>query len=308
MPDHHTLAPGDSVGFVGLGNMGEPMVRRLLGGGFRVRGYDVVPEHGADLEGVDGYVRAADIPELVEGAEAVVLMLPNSAVVDQVLVGDGLLDTMAAAGRGAVLVDMGSSMPRETVRMHAVAAEKGVELVDAPVSGGVPAAREGTLSVMVGGSRALFERVEPALSLIGSHVGLVGDIGAGHALKAINNLLSASTLVASAEAMTIGKAFGLGPETMMDVINESSGRSWSTMTKWPRYIIPGNFDSGFAMELLLKDIRIAAGLAEDLGVAAPHADLTVELYRRAVEELAPGADHTDIHRWVEQRAEASDAS
>ncbi|GGL32502.1 NAD(P)-dependent oxidoreductase [Phycicoccus endophyticus] len=302
MADAHRLAPGDVVGFVGLGNMGEPMVRRLLGGGFRVDGYDVDAAHGAGLADLEGFRRAESLEALARDAAAVVLMLPNSAVVEQVLLAGGLLEAMASAGHDAVLVDMGSSQPRETVRMHAAAAERGVPLVDAPVSGGVPAAREGTLAVMVGGSEELFERVRPALELIGSHVGLVGGIGAGHALKAINNLLSASTLVASAEAMTIGKAFGLTPETMMDVINESSGRSWSTLTKWPRYIIPGNYDSGFAMALLLKDIRIAAGLAEDLGVAAPHADLTVELYRRALEELPPDADHTDIHRWVEQRA------
>lgn len=294
------MATGDVIGLVGLGNMGEPMAHRLLGAGFRVAGYDRDVDRGADLAGSEGYERLASLKELVRETAAVILMLPNSAVVEHVLIGDGLLDAIEASGVGAIVIDMGSSMPQETLRMAREASRRGIKFLDAPVSGGVPAAREGTLAVMVGGSQELFEAVEPALAAIGSPV-RVGGIGTGHALKAINNLLSASSLVASAEAMTIGRAFGLDPEVMMTVINNSSGRSWSTMTKWPRYIIPGNYASGFAMELLLKDIRIAASLAEELGVPAPHAELTVELYRRALEELPPGADHTEIHRWVEKQ-------
>jgi 3-hydroxyisobutyrate dehydrogenase len=183
------------------------------------------------------------------------------------------------------------------------ASQRGVEFIDAPVSGGVPGARDGSLSVMTGGPEELHDVAHPALELIGSHVVHAGAIGAGHALKAINNLLSGSTLIASAEAMVIGQRFGLDPTIMMDVINGSSGRSWSTLTKWPRYVIPRTFDSGFALSLLLKDIRIATALADEVGVSAQHAQTTESLYQRAAEELSDDADHTDIHRWVEQLSE-----
>jgi 3-hydroxyisobutyrate dehydrogenase len=296
------LAPRDVIGFVGLGNMGAPMVARLLGAGFAVRGYDASPDAGREIT-TDGaqaaYTRVDSLADVAAGARAVILMLPNSTIVEQVLVTDGLLEAMQA---GAVLIDMGSSRPEETQRMAKEAERRGVRFVDAPVSGGVPAARDGSLTIMAGGPQELVEECRPALEPIGTKVVHCGPVGAGHAMKAINNLLSASTLLASSEALLIGSKFGLDETVMMDAINGSSGRSWSTMAKWPRNIIPRTFNSGFLMGLMVKDTRIALDLAESTGVAASHSRATLEMWEKALEELPEGADHTDIFRWVEQRS------
>jgi 3-hydroxyisobutyrate dehydrogenase len=294
------LAPGDVIGFVGLGNMGVPMVLRLAGAGFLVQGFDSGEGAGVALDGVDGYSRAATLSEMAAGAKAVILMLPNSAIVAQVLLDDGLLDVM---GEGSTLIDMGSSQPAETQRMAKEAESRKVRFIDAPVSGGVPAAKDGSLTVMVGGPREWADACWPALEQIGKQVVYAGQIGAGHALKALNNLLSASHLLASSEALVIGTSFGLDPQVMMDAINESSGRSWSTLTKWPRYILPRTFTSGFLLRLLVKDTRIAVELAHSSGVSAPHAEATLALWQAAAEEMPADADHTDIHRWVERHSE-----
>jgi 3-hydroxyisobutyrate dehydrogenase len=297
--------PGDAIGFIGLGNMGVPMVNRLLEGGFVVHGYDVNADQGAALDGRDGYVRTGSVQELVEGTRAVILMVPNSMVVEKVLIDGGLLDAVRDHAPESIVVDMSSSKPTETVRMAQEAEQRSVSFIDAPVSGGVPGAREGSLTIMVGGPEELDDVVRPALERIGSKIVHAGGIGAGHALKSINNLLSASTLIASSEALVIGQKFGLDPSVMADAINGSSGRSWSTMTKWPKYVIPRTFNSGFIMSLLLKDIRIATELADELGVPAPHARLTESIYQSAVDWM-PDADHTDMHRWVEHESGVED--
>lgn len=293
------LGPGDVLGFVGLGNMGAPMVRRLLAAGYHVRGYDAGAGAGVSLEGEDGYVRVESLADAAMQARAVILMLPNSAIVGQVLISDGLLDAM---GEGSILIDMGSSQPEETQKMAKMAEQRAIRLIDAPVSGGVPAAKDGSLTVMAGGPPAWVDECWPVLEQIGRHVVHAGPVGAGHALKALNNLLSASHLLASSEALVIGTKFGLDPQVMMDAINGSSGRSWSTMTKWPRYIVPRTFSSGFLLSLLVKDTRIAVGLSHSTGVSAAHSEATLALWERAMKELPENADHTDIHRWVEQHS------
>lgn len=293
------LGAGDVIGFVGLGNMGTPMVLRLLGAGYHVQGYDAGAGAGPSLEGEEGYVRVGSLPETARQAKAVILMLPNSAIVAQVLISDGLLDAM---GEGSIVIDMGSSQPEETQRMAEKAEKRAIRLIDAPVSGGVPAARDGSLTVMAGGPPEWVDECRAVLEQIGEHVVHAGPVGAGHALKALNNLLSASHLLASSEALVIGTKFGLDPQVMMDAINGSSGRSWSTMTKWPRYILPRTFSSGFLMSLLVKDTRIAVALSHWTGVSAAHAEATLALWEQAMKELPENADHTDIHRWVEQNS------
>lgn len=302
-PQGLPLAAGDVIGFVGLGNMGVPMVLRLAGAGYRVQGFDSGEAAGVALDATDGYSRAATLSQVAAGAKAVILMLPNSTIVAQVLLDGGLLDSM---GEGSTLIDMGSSQPAETQRMAKEAERRRVRMIDAPVSGGVPAAKDGSLTVMVGGPQAWADDCWSALEEIGKHVVYAGPVGAGHALKALNNLLSASHLLASSEALVIGTRFGLDPKVMMDAINGSSGRSWSTLTKWPRYVLPRNFTSGFLMSLLVKDTRIAVELAQASGVSAPHAEATLALWQAAAEELPPDADHTDIHRWVEKHSVSRD--
>ncbi|MDT7586629.1 MAG: 3-hydroxyisobutyrate dehydrogenase [Pseudonocardiales bacterium] len=284
------------VGFVGLGRMGDPMVRRVAAGGVAVRGYDAAA--GA-TEGLAGVVTTVDsAAAAAAGAPVVILMLPDSDVVEKVVDG-GLLD---ALGDGALLVDMSSSEPLRTRALARRVAERGVTLVDAPVSGGVSGARAGTLTIMVGGPADAAATLTPLLSLMG-RVRHVGDVGAGHALKALNNLMSAAHLLASSEAILAGERFGLDPAVMLDAVNGSSGRSGSTENKWPNYVLPETYDSGFTAGLMVKDIRIALGLAEATGAPSQLAARTVELWGRAVEQLGPGADHTEIVRWLRRAGE-----
>jgi 3-hydroxyisobutyrate dehydrogenase len=172
--------------------------------------------------------------------------------------------------------------------------------VDAPVSGGVKRAIEGTLAIMVGGSGAVIDRVAPVLSAMGKSIFRTGPLGSGHAAKALNNYVSAAGLVAAIEALATASKFGLDPEVLVDVLNASSGRNNSTENKLKQYVIPGKFTSGFSLALMAKDIRIADGLARDVGVAAPLADHVSELWNAAEKELGVSADHTAIGRYLEK--------
>lgn len=284
--------PDVSVGFIGLGKMGEPMVRRLAAGGVRVLGHDAMAGRAGELADV---LTPVDSPaDAARGVTAVILMLPDSNVVEKVVLDGGLAGALDSA---TLLVDMSSSEPTRTRVLASRLAEDGLTLVDAPVSGGVSGARAGTLTIMAGGSDDSIGRLQPMLSLMG-RVRHVGGVGCGHALKSLNNLLSAAHLLASSEAIVAGERFGLDPGVMLEAINGSSGRSGSTENKWPNHVLPGSYDSGFTAGLLLKDIRIALELANATGAPAAHAARTVELWDRAVRRLGPDADHTEIARWL----------
>lgn len=280
------------VAFIGLGRMGAPMALRLVGAGHRVRGHDLVARE------LDGVLAAASAADAAAGADAVVLMLPTSADVHWVAVEDGVLEAMDAR---ATLIDMSSSDPMATRELAEAAGARGIDLVDAPVSGGVPRAIDGTLTIMTGGREAAVERVRPLLEAMGSRVLHVGEPGAGHALKALNNLLSAAHLLASCEAVAIGRRFGLDPKLMVEAINTSSGASVSTTVKLPNYILPETFDSGFGLGLMVKDVGIAVALGEELGIPGALAERTLELWREAAAALGADADHTEIARWVDAR-------
>lgn len=291
------IAPGDTLGFVGLGRMGQQMSALLRDAGYDVRGYDIDDSARQAFADAGGKV-ADDLAGVGAGARAVLLMLPTSAIVSSVLVEHDLLGALEP---GTLVVDMGSSQPETTRELAAVAEQRGLRLVDAPVSGGVKGAREGALTIMAGGHEEWVAEIAAPLGVMGKKAVHVGPVGAGHALKALNNLLSASHLVASSEAIAIGAKFGLDPAAMVDAINGSSGKNWSTEMKFPTYVLPGTFNSGFALSLLVKDTRIAVELARSTGVPAEHAEATLALWERAMEELPADADHTEIFRWVEKR-------
>jgi 3-hydroxyisobutyrate dehydrogenase len=287
------------VGFVGLGHMGAPMSRRLLASGFEVVGFDVSGT-ATRCVAVDGVQVAGDLAEVARRCTAVVVMLPHSDVVEEVLLDGELLATMAA---GSMVIDMGSSAPRRTQYLAQRAYEYGHTLVDAPVSGGVAAAETGTLTAMLGGDPTAVERARRIVEVLASRVFHAGEVGAGHAVKALNNLMSATHLMVTSEALIAARAFGLDPRLALDVINESSGRSGSTQNKWPNFILPGTFDSGFSLRLMLKDMRTALDLVHSAGASAPLSESSVALWARAAEELPPAADHTEIARWIDSRTE-----
>jgi 3-hydroxyisobutyrate dehydrogenase len=282
--------------------MGLPMAARLVAAGYVVRGFDSDEGARSRFTSKTGIESMASAVDAVLGATAVILMLPGSPAVEDVLLVDGLLDTAATAG--ALVVDMSSSEPTVTRVLAEEASRRGVTLIDAPVSGGVRGALEGTLTVMVGGRSADLDACRPLLEVLGQSVQHVGETGAGHALKALNNLLSATSLLASSEALLTGRRFGIDPEVMLAAINGSTGRSYSTEYKWPTFVLPETFSSGFSLQLMVKDMRIAAGLA-----AATESPLTLgrsalELWEQAQEALPADADHTEIARWLDTLVDA----
>jgi 3-hydroxyisobutyrate dehydrogenase len=285
-----------TIGFVGLGHMGLPMACRLAEAGYPVRGYDTAPTALAGFEEQSGAVAAASLAAATAGARAVVLMLPSSPVVREVLLAEGLLAEVEA---GSLIIDMGSSEPTQTRELAETAARSGVQLVDAPVSGGVAGARAGTLTVMVGGTDEQFAACLPLLQVLGGKVLRAGPVGAGHALKALNNLLSATTLLISCEALRVGRRFGLDPELMLEAINVSTGRSWSTEHKLPNFVVPGTFGDGFRLQLMVKDLRTAVALAEATATPIPLGEAAAALWERAAGALPEDADHTEIARWME---------
>lgn len=294
-------APQQTVAFIGLGNMGTPMAGRLVDAGYAVRGFDLAEAARERLTTAGGTAMTSAI-EAVDGADVVILMLPNSDIVEAALTGDG--GVLATLAPGTLVVDMSSSEPLRTRALADVVAAGGARLIDAPVSGGVIGAVNGALAIMVGGAASDFSEVEPVLQVLGKPTH-VGEIGAGHALKAINNLMSAAHLWVSSEAMLTGIAFGLDPEVMLEVINVSSGRSGSTQLKWPKFIVPETYDSGFGMALMLKDAKIATGLAENLGIPHSLSDATVEHWSTANADLGPGADHTEAAKWLRMQLPAT---
>lgn len=288
------IAPGEVIGFVGLGQMGTPMSARLVRAGYAVQGYDVSADRCAALEAAGGRPVGA-AADVTVGATAVILMLPNSDIVSEVLLQHGLLTAMSA---GSLVIDMSSSEPDVTRQLAARTAEAGAALVDAPVSGGVRGAKAGTLTIMFGGTDEQFARCQGLLAAMGKSLVHAGGVGAGHALKALNNLLSASHFAATSEAISIGRRFGLDPRVMLDAINGSSGKNWSSEFKFPTYVLPESYTSGFALRLLVKDAAIAVNLARHVGQPAAHAEATLRLWQQAAEALPAEADHTEIAPWV----------
>lgn len=280
------------LGFIGVGAMGVPMITQIARAGIGVVAHDVDEARLASVAGLDG-VAVAPAPDGLRGLDMAVCMLPSSNEVEQVVTPDGLLGLLAP---GALIVDMGSSEPRRTVALAEVASAAGLEFVDAPVSGGVRRAVTGDLTVMFGGSAAQLARCRPVLDAVGSNVVEVGGVGAGHAMKALNNLLSAVGLAAATEVIETGRRFGLDPERMLDVLNTSSGRNNATEAKIARFVLSRSFDAGFATRLMVKDVGIAVDLARAEDVSAPLAEACLARWRRAAEVLSPDADHTEIAR------------
>ncbi|HEY9316009.1 NAD(P)-dependent oxidoreductase [Williamsia sp.] len=281
------------VAFVGLGNMGAQMSIRLLDAGYDVVGFDPADTARAALVAAGG-TSAASAPEAVRGADHVILMLPSSRVVEAVLGDDAVLTALTP---GAIVVDMSSSEPLSTVELAKAVEKAGAVLVDAPVSGGVAGAQAGKLTIMAGGGEESVAAIADLMAPMGV-LTRVGDTGAGHALKSINNLMAAVGLLVTSEGVAIGRRFGLDQELMVSMLNSSSGQNAATDVKFPRFVIPETYNSGFRLELMLKDMRIATGLASAIGVPSPLGERAVEVWAHADKDLGPGADQTEIAKWT----------
>lgn len=285
-----------TIGFVGLGNMGRPMARNLYNAGFGLVVRDIAAQAQDRFAAEHPGVTIAQTPAAFSAADFVVTMLPNGAVVqDALLHWDGGIGP--ALRPGALVIEMSSSDPSDTLRLAAGLEHSGVRVVDAPVSGGVPRAITGELAIMVGGAPDDIGRAQDVLRVLGDPARqfVTGGLGSGHAMKALNNFVAAATHCATAEALIAGKKFGLDPQTMIDIINASTGQSFVSGT-FDAHILTGRYGTGFALGLLAKDVHIAASVATAAGIDAPMVTLVDERWAKALGDLGPAADHTAAHQ------------
>jgi 3-hydroxyisobutyrate dehydrogenase len=290
-----TFSSYKRVAFLGLGKMGLPMARRLHEAGAPVIGFDPVEAARGAFAQVGG-AAASTAAEAAEAADVLITMLPDGKAVRAALLGGEPLVSRLA--NEATVVDMSSSSPVGTRELAGELAARGIHLIDAPVSGGVKRALDGSLAIMAGGAAEVIARVRPLLEAMGKSIFETGMVGSGHAMKALNNYVSAAGLTAACEALQIGEKFGLDPLLMTDILNVSTGRNNSTEVKLKPFVIPKNYASGFSLGLMAKDLRTADDLARHLGVAAPFSAEVAALWDAALAALGPQADHTAIDEFV----------
>lgn len=269
--------------------MGRLMAANLAREGYAVRSYDL-----------NGSGSCASAREAAEGADVLITMLPDGDAVR-----DAVLDAMPSLRPGSVVIDMSSSDPAATRALEPALAARKIFLLDAPVSGAKAKAADATLAIMVGGDREILDKVLPVLRTLGTAIFHVGPLGAGHAVKALNNYLGAAGTIAGFEALLVARAYGLDPVVLIEAINASTGKNSTTERKIPQQVLTGAFASGFSLSLMTKDVGIAAGLARDLGVRAPYLSETLRLWREALKRLPEGADHTEMFHFLEQASAPS---
>ena len=288
------------IAFLGLGAIGTPMARHLARPEFDLVVWNRTSAKAQKFaEESEGTARAASSPaEAARGRDIVITCLPVSADVESLLDGEeGLLSTMKD---GAILVDCTSGDPATSRRIAAKLADRGISFLDAPVSGGTSGARKGTLTVMVGGDASVLEKVRPILQQFGERIVHCGDVGAGDAIKAVNNALLAMHIWGTAEGLIALEKSGVRSDIALEVINSSSGRSNSSMNLFPERVLTRDFPRTFRLALLDKDARIAAELAQGAGDASSLLELTSQLFTKARQALGEDADHVEAVRFIER--------
>ncbi len=293
------MVAGKKIGVVGIGNMGWPMAARLISANFDVTVFDAVPERAQAFSRECGGMAAASLAGVANDADAVITILPTSEHVTEVC------DVVRGAlRRDALVIEMSSGIPSVTRGLaHRFQAE-GIAMIDAPVSGGVARARTGELAIMVGAEKAELARAEPVLRAMGTTITHVGPVGAGQAMKALNNLVSAGGFLIGIEALLIGQQFGLDPALMVDVLNASTGMNNSTQKKFKQFVLSRKFDSGFGLDLMVKDLSTALEVGQDTATATPFSSLCRALWAEALQELGAGQDHTAVAKFSEKLARA----
>ena len=286
------------IGFIGLGNMGAHIARRLVEAGYRVIVYDTRQEAIGNLTAC-GAVAARSPAEVADGAETVMASLPTPDVVLAVATGPrGVIE----GKRVRRFVDLSTTGSVMAQRIFKLLAARNIVQIDSPVSGGVTGAEKGTLAVMTSGPRADVEAVEPALKVLGK-VFFIGERpGAGQTMKLCNNVLSATAMAATSEAVVMGVKAGLDPRIMLDVINAGTGRNTATEDKFGRVVLPGKFNLGFAAGLMTKDVKLYLAEAKALGVPVEIIESVARLFQLTCDEFGPDADITAIVQPVENRA------
>jgi 2-hydroxy-3-oxopropionate reductase len=266
--------PKGSVGFIGLGTMGREMVINLLKAGHTVYAHDVRPEAADDLAG-QGARPAASVAEAAAEADIVISMLPDTPQVEDIVFGPGGL--LSAPPPGRLVVDMSTIAPQAVRRMHAAFRTIGVDLLDAPVSGGPQGAKNAALSIMAGGEAAAFQRAKPFFSALGTTITHVGESGAGQTVKLCNQLICGINIQAVCEALALGRASGVDLDQMREVLLGGSAASWM-LDKLGPAMIAGDAQAGFRIDLMLKDLRLVQELAQGLAVPLPGTALVTSQY------------------------------
>jgi 3-hydroxyisobutyrate dehydrogenase len=284
------------VGVIGIGKMGSPMASRIAAHGYPLHVYDISEAVIEELCSRVPAAQAAKTPaEIGQNCEVVILMLPDSYIVKRVLFGekDGLV---AHLMRGSIVIDMSSSNPSVTREIGPRLNQAGVDFIDAPVSGGVRRAIDGSLAIMAGGDSAVIAKVKPLLLTMGKSIIETGMLGSGHAMKALNNYVSAAGLLAACEALKVGANFGIAPDKIIAVLNASTGKNNSTENKLMQFVVSNLFNSGFSLGLMHKDVKIATDLAKSLDSRILLGEVLLKSWADAEAKLGGAADHTEIFR------------
>jgi 3-hydroxyisobutyrate dehydrogenase len=293
-------APRERLGFIGLGMMGYPMAELLHKAGYPLTIHDAIQAQVVRFLAEHPGAEIAGNLEAFAEAGVVITMLPGSEIVDPIVLGQagqrGLIDILSP---GATVIDMSSSQPMRSRTLAQILNQSGLHFLDAPVSGGVKRAIDGSLAIMVGGDETQFHQQHDLFACMGKVITHVGGAGAGHAMKALNNYVSAAGLVATVEALLVGQEFGLDPVVMTDVLNSSTGKNNTTENKVKQFMLSGSFNSGFAMQLMIKDLGIAMDLGESLGWEMELGQAVLRLWSEANQALEKAADHTEMYRYLQ---------
>jgi len=286
------------IGFIGTGHIGNPMARHLIEGGHQLTVHDLMRDATTNLEEL-GATWAPTPKEAAAGSEVVFTSLPGPREVEAVALGDDSI--LEGASPGAVYIDLSTSSPSSTRRIYQAYQGKGVQVLDAPVSGGVVGAENATLSITVGGDREVYDRVTPVLECIGDKVIYCGPIGSGMVCKICNNLVTLSLAVFMPEVLTLGVQAGVDLEVLARAIGSGSGRSWVLEGKFPTSLFRGNFEPGFSLNLAAKDVRLATDLGRELGLPMEAANLFEQLYVEALRRGLGSMDSDAVATLYEER-------
>lgn len=287
-----------TVGVIGLGNMGRGMALSLKRGGYTVLGFDAAPGVADKLQ-EEGVSARATIADITRDSDVLILSLPTSAIVEEVILGNS--GVAASAKPGLIVVDTTTAEPNSTRKVAAALKEVKVGLVDGPVSGGPKGAATATMTMVLGGADADVAAVEPILAVMSSRRVHVGPVGAGHVTKIINNLLTGIHLLATSEAVRAAESVGVDPEKLIEALSGGSGRNSATLTNYPTWILNNKFDSGFTMKLMRKDVRLAMDLLSSQGVNAPIAVEAGRLWAESAKSIGDAEDFNRIVQFTEQK-------
>ena len=277
-----------NIGFIGLGAMGSVMAPLIVKSGCRVLGYDIK----AKIDKSSGVKQVEDVNDF-SGLDVIIFMLPNGRIVSEMAI------KLLEKNLKSVFIDMSSSDPRETQELGKKLKSKGIKFLDAPVSGGVARAKTGDLMIMAGGNEELLEEVNDLLSVMGK-VQFAGPLGSGHAIKALNNYVSAAGLISSFEALATARSFGIKPENFLKIINGATGKNNTTEVKLDKFVISEKFNSGFALDLMVKDVTIANSLIKGLSSNKPLSNDVLSHLSESLKVLGGNPDHTEVYKTIKK--------